>query len=759
MNHSEIQRLLRALPGRCLVVTPSPGYAIVAASDGWLREASAGPEIIGRPLLEVVGGANSAEPADPLSESLDRVVATCVPDDMGTIGYDIHGRQTAGFIGRRWSVVNAPVLDASGSVEYIVHCVEDTAPKSSRDAAAILESITEGFFTIDRQWRFDYANPEAHRILGRHPGDLQGRKVWDEYPGLEQTEFAPAYRHTMATREKRSVTAFYPDMGSWYEVTAFPAPEGISVYFRDITTQKDAEAERERLVLESDNQRRMYETALDSTPDFVYVFDLEHHVIYANQSLLTMWGVDDARGKKWMQLGYEQWHADMHDREIDQVISTRAPIRGEIPFTGTNGRRIYEYIFSPVFDPRGEVVAVAGTTRDITERQAAEQALREQAHRLAEADRAKDEFLATLSHELRNPLAPLRNSIELLRMIGRDTGQSATIHMMMERQVNHLVRLVDDLLETSRISRGNLSLRVERVALEAVVSNAVETVESLVGAVGHELSIDLPAQPVWLQGDPVRLAQILGNLLSNAARYTPDGGRIEVRASAQGDEAVIVVRDNGMGITPEELPRMFEMFSRGGRDSSRSQGGLGIGLALSRKLAEMHGGTLVGSSDGIGQGSEFTLRVPLAESAPEHADAPAEVHGQLVRSRVLVVDDNIDAGDSLGQVLDLLGAEARVVRDGEQALDMFADWRPAVVVLDIGMPGMNGYEVARTLHARFPDHGATLVALTGWGQENDRRQAREAGFHHHLLKPADIGVLRELLASVGPGHSLAATNL
>ena len=640
-----------------------------------------------------------------------------------------------------------------------LHRGDEAEQKSSRNAEAILESITEGFFTLDRDWRFDYVNPEAHRVLGRRPGDLQGRNIWDEYPGLEQAGFAEKYRHTMAARERTSITAFYADLGSWYEVTAYPAPEGISVYFRDITAQKNAEAERERLVLESDNLRRMYETALDSTPDFVYVFDLEHYVIYANQSLLTMWGVADARGKKWMDLGYEQWHADMHDREIDQVISTRAPIRGEIPFTGTNGRRVYEYIFSPVLDPEGEVVAVAGTTRDITERQAAEQALREQAHRLAEAERAKDEFLATLSHELRNPLAPLRNSIELLRMIGRDTGQSATIHMMMERQVNHLVRLVDDLLETSRISRGNLSLRMERVVLEAVVSNAVETVESLVGAVGHELSIDLPPQPVWLQGDPVRLAQILGNLLSNAARYTPDGGRIEVRASAQGDEAVIVVRDNGMGITPEELPRMFEMFSRGGRDSSRSQGGLGIGLALSRKLAEMHGGTLVGSSDGIGQGSEFTLRVPLAESAPEHADAPAEVHGQLVRSRVLVVDDNIDAGDSLGQVLGLLGAEARVVRDGEQALDMFADWRPAVVVLDIGMPGMNGYEVARTLHARFPDHGATLVALTGWGQENDRRQAREAGFHHHLLKPADIGVLRELLASVGPGHSLAATNL
>ncbi|RYF40750.1 MAG: PAS domain S-box protein, partial [Comamonadaceae bacterium] len=233
---------------------------------------------------------------------------------------------------------------------------------------------------------------------------------------------------------------------------------------------RDAEqqAERERLVAESERQRRIYETALNSTPDFVYVFDVDHRALYANDALLKTWGVTDVRGKKWMDLGYEQWHADMHDAEIDRVIATRAPIRGEIPFTGTNGRRIYDYIFAPVLGPDGEVVAVAGTTRDITDRQAAEQAIRDQAERLAGSDRAKDEFLATLSHELRNPLAPLRNSIAVLQS-SPDPGKSRPVLGMMERQVNHLVRLVDDLLEVSRISRGTFSLRVERVDLASVI--------------------------------------------------------------------------------------------------------------------------------------------------------------------------------------------------------------------------------------------------------------------------------------------------
>jgi PAS domain S-box-containing protein len=755
---SDLQRAFRHVPGQFLLLAPDAGYTIVGASDAYLSATRTDASMFGRPLFDVFPpNPQAPRPSgvDTLLASLQRVIASRQPDTMATVRYDV--RQPAGegggFEERYWHVTNVPVLDDHGAVEYIAHHVEDARAKSKRDAIEILDSITEGFFTLDRQWRFDYVNREAHRILGREPGTLAGRVLWEVYPGLEGTDFETCYRRTMTQRRKSSFTAFYPGHQRWYEVTCFPAIEGISVYFRNVTEERQVQAERERLALDSARQRRMYETALNSTPDLIYVFDLEHRIIYANEALLRMWGVTEAYayGRKLPDLGYEPWHVAMHDREIEQVVASRAPIRGEVPFSGTNGRRIYDYIFAPVLGPDGTVVAVAGTTRDVTERQAAEQAMREQAERLTESDRAKDEFLATLSHELRNPLAPLRNSFELLRRLPGVDAKVAGVHSMMERQVNHLVRLVDDLLEMSRISRGTLSLRDERVPLETVVRNAVETSEPLVQAARHTLTMDLPGEPLWLQGDPVRLAQILANLLNNAARYTDDGGTIVVRARREGEQAVISVRDNGIGIAPDVMPRMFEMFSRGHRETGRHQGGLGIGLALSRRLAQMHNGSLDAVSDGPGRGSEFTVRLPLAAPAPTSEAVPDTTESRLAKTRVLVVDDNHDAGDSLGQVLDMLGAEVRVARDGAEGIEAFAAHRPSVVLLDIGMPGLNGYDVAREIRTRFPEHPATLVALTGWGQEDDRRRAREAGFDHHLVKPAEIDALQKLLSSIEGG--------
>ncbi|MDQ3287453.1 MAG: PAS domain-containing protein [Pseudomonadota bacterium] len=755
MNDFEIQRLFRSVPGRFIVLRSDPGFTIVAASEDYFRATYTDQSIIGRPVFDVFpDNLSSADAEDSgieiVAASLGRVLLTREPETVGTFRYDIRQPDSLGgaFEERYWRTVNSPVLDEQGNVEYIIHRIDEASTRSNREAMDILESITEGFFMVDRQWRFGYANHEAERILGRRFEELAGRVLWEQCPGIEGTQFDRAFRRTMQQRDKSSFVALYPPRDRWYEVTTFPAPEGMSVYFRDVTDQKAEEAERSELMIASEKQRRIYETALDSTPDFVYVFDLEHRAIYANEALMKTWGVGDVRGKTWTELGYEQWHADLHDREIDQVIATNAPVRGEIPFTGTNGRRVYDYIFAPVLGAGGEVVAVAGTTRDITARQAAEQAIREHARALAESDRAKDDFLATLSHELRNPLAPLRNSIELLRMIGSDNPKLAPIHPMMERQVNHLVRLVDDLLEMSRISRGTLSLRRERVMLSSIVRNAVETSEPLISAARHELVVEVPEQPLWLEGDQVRLAQILSNLLNNAARYTEDGGHILVRARREDDHAVISVIDNGMGMTAEALPRMFEMFSRGDRDSSRSQGGLGIGLALSLRLTRMHKGTLKAYSDGIGKGSCFTVQLPLAKASAEEPAAPLPTPKKLEQTRILVVDDNHDAGDSLGQILGMLGAQVRVARDGAEALDVFSAYRPEVVLLDIGMPGMNGYEVARTLRSRHPGNPATLVALTGWGQEEDRRRAVEAGFDLHLLKPADINALQQLLSSL-----------
>ncbi|HEX6277476.1 MAG TPA: ATP-binding protein [Polyangiaceae bacterium] len=367
--------------------------------------------------------------------------------------------------------------------------------------------------------------------------------------------------------------------------------------------------------------------------------------------------------------------------------------------------------------------------------------------KLREADRKKDEFLATLSHELRNPLAPLRNSLHLLLMSSKGSAPSEPLREMMERQVNHLVRLVDDLLEMSRINRGALELRKEHVALATIVSNAIETSEPLVVASQHELAVSLPDEPVWLEGDPVRLAQLLSNLLNNAAKYTAPGGKIALEAQRSDGAIEIAVRDNGVGIPEASLERIFEMFHRGDRTTNRGQGGLGIGLSLARQLAEMHGGTIEAKSAGVGKGSEFRVRLPVvSHGAPALQVRPNAEARPIAAKRILVVDDNEDSAESLGALIGFLGADVRTALDGPRALDVFAAYDPAIVFLDIGMPGMDGYEVARRIRANFAERKVILVALTGWGQSEDRKRAKEAGFDHHLVKPADFAALKALLS-------------
>ena len=752
---SLVARLFQAVSGAHLVLKVDGGFTIVAASSEYLAATRTGAQIIGQPLFSIFPDSlaeGDTRQTDEFRASLHRVVETKGADRLEAQRYDLPRPESAGggFDERYWNILNSPVLGDNGEVEFIVNHVENASARHNQDAVKILESITEGFFTLDRSWRFDYVNQEAHRILDKADGELAGHVLWEIYPGLEGTTFEQAYHRAMYTREKGSFVGFYPAQQRWYDVTTSPAPEGISVYFRDVTLQKQVEEEKDRLQQASERQQRIYETALNSTPDFVYVFDLDHRALYANDALRKTWGVDDVRGKHWMDLGYEQWHADMHDAELDQVISTRAPIRGEIPFTGTNGTRVYDYIFAPVFDADGEVVAVAGTTRDVTERQAGELAIRSQAQHLAEAAQSKDEFLATLSHELRNPLAPLRTAIELLRRGGNLDARSQRLHEMMDRQINQLVRLVDDLLEMSRISRGVLSLQIGPVDLAAVVSTAVETAAPLIKAARHDLVISLPEDAVSLNGDPVRLSQILSNLLSNAARYTDDGGRIVLSASRDAGMVVVSVSDNGIGITDELRPRLFQMFSRGDRHSARHQGGLGIGLAIARRLAEMHGGSLSMDSEGPGRGSEFTMRIPLAEVAAVQTQAAGEMPRLSSSMEVLVVDDNRDAADTLVMGLESIGAQVRVAYNGVQALELLSDWRPSAVLLDIGMPGMNGYDVMEAIRSLYSTDRPTVIALTGWGQDDDRQRAKRAGFDHHLVKPAELEVVRTLLQSLLP---------
>ncbi len=370
--------------------------------------------------------------------------------------------------------------------------------------------------------------------------------------------------------------------------------------------------------------------------------------------------------------------------------------------------------------------------------------------RLVEADQRKDEFLAMLAHELRNPLAPLRNAAQLLQQPGLDRPVVERAGQMMGRQVQQLGRLVDDLLDLSRIARGKMQLRQEWVDLGQVIQRAADAGRPLVQARHQELTVSGPAPPVRLLADPTRLEQVLTNLLNNAARYTPPGGRIWLTATAEGGAAVVRVRDTGIGIPPDMLARIFGLFAQVGRPQERAEGGLGIGLSLVKSLTEMHGGTVEAHSAGPGQGSEFIVRWPLPTQ-----EAPQSLPGHPEKSpapepavRVLLVDDNADAADSLAMLLRLWGHEVAVAHDGPTALRTAEALDPQVALLDIGLPGMDGYALARRLRAQPGLGPIVLAALTGWGQEDDRRRSQEAGFDHHLLKPVDLSDLRELLALV-----------
>jgi signal transduction histidine kinase/ActR/RegA family two-component response regulator len=397
---------------------------------------------------------------------------------------------------------------------------------------------------------------------------------------------------------------------------------------------------------------------------------------------------------------------------------------------------------SPLYHPDGQLRGAVATIADITEQKNAELALRE-------ADRRKDDFLAVLAHELRNPLAPIRNAVHILRRTGRSDAAAERVTGIMERQVSHMVRLVDDLLEISRITRGKIELRKEPVEVAAIVRSALETSRPHIESAGHQLSVHLPAEPIWLQGDADRLTQIIGNLLNNAAKYTDAGGQIVLTVRREDQVVSISVRDTGMGISQDLLPRVFEPFMQADRHPNRARGGLGIGLTLARNLVEMHGGSIRAYSDGAGRGSEFVVSLPLAVAQAMSQPAPSpQPPTALASQRILVVDDNRDAAESLGMLLKLLGADVRVAYDGPEALEAFAEYQPAVVLLDIGMPGMDGFEVARRLQQQPGSKDVTFIALTGWGQEGDRQRSRSAGFQYHLIKPADIHALETLLAAL-----------
>jgi signal transduction histidine kinase/CheY-like chemotaxis protein len=459
----------------------------------------------------------------------------------------------------------------------------------------------------------------------------------------------------------------------------------------------------------------------------------------------------ESLGRPKREIFEEVWQdGDLVRKSAQNQLKRDGVYRGNLVHRTPDGDETQvETTISLLRDAHGQESGRLYVIRDISQRIATERALQVTMDALREADHKKDEFLATLAHELRNPLAPIRNALQIMRLSGKPEVHENARNII-ERQLGQMVHLVDDLLDVSRISQGKVELRLELADVANAVQAAVETSRPWIEAGKHDLEVRLPlAQTLMVQADVTRLCQIVSNLLNNAAKYTPDGGRILVSAQREDGMAVVTVKDSGVGIPPAMLPRVFDRFAQVDRHSERAQGGLGIGLALVKQLVAMHGGEVDARSDGPGQGSEFAVRFPLAEAQVPGA-APIEAHkleaGGERGVRVLVVDDNIDSANSMAQVLDMLGYRTHTVHDGLEAVNAAGSFAPDVVLLDIGLPGISGHEAARRIRQLDGGQDMLLVALSGWGQEDDLRKSAAAGFDRHFVKPVDLHVLMTVVA-------------
>jgi two-component system CheB/CheR fusion protein len=647
---------------------------------------------------------------------------------------------------------------------------------SRRQLEQILESVGDALTVVDREWRVVHMSPLALRLVGRERDAVIGRDFWELFPKILGTSVEAKLRQAMTQHEPLRFEVIGPITGRWRDTSIFPSDDGLAIFSRDIDDRKRAE----EVLRRSEEQFTRF---MEHLPGLAWIKDLAGRYVYANSAALRVFGAPQEQ-----ILGHTDVELFPPDTAAQFLANDRAALAmpagvQTVEMLRHDDGLVHYSIVSkfPIPGPEGAAAFVGGMAVDITERIRAEAAVRRHAERLAEADRRKDEFMAILGHELRNPLAPLRNALEVLRRRGDGTLEVRQLLEMMERQVGTLSRLTNEMLDISRVARGKVELHKELVDVAAVVGRALETSRPLVEQRGHRLTVTMPAGPLRVHADPVRLEQVLANLLNNAAKYTPPGGRIWLEAGksvgseplAVGSEenvpspsslsaahgelptAVIRVRDTGIGIRPDVLPRLFEPFQQADRVPGRVQEGLGIGLALVRGLIELHGGTVEVKSGGAGQGSEFTLRLPLAPAAsrPIGGDEDFEAAAPAAAPRrVLVVDDNVDAAESLAILLRLKGHEAHCAHDGPSALALAAAVRPELILLDIGMPGMDGYQVACELRSGGLLGNAVLVAVTGYGQEEDRVRSRAAGFDEHFVKPLSPHALRELLARA-PGRA------
>jgi PAS domain S-box-containing protein len=627
-----------------------------------------------------------------------------------------------------------------------------TLEKADNPYRLLVAQVHHAAVTLTQEGLIVSCNRRFGELLGRTASSLRGRSLSEFVAEESKATLERMLREGCSEELQDSLTLVGSDgtLSTAY-LGVRPIREGalgLCLMLTDLTEQRHyeelqrtqdalrASEERYRYLFESIDQGFCVIEVLCNDQDH----PIDYRFIETNPSFENQTGMQEVVGRTMRELRPN--HEDYWFQTYGDVALTGNPIRFQARAASLD--RWYDVFAFRVGDPRERKVAIL--FNDNTAQRQTEEALRE-------ADRRKDEFLATLAHELRNPLAPIRNAVQILHAKGPPTPELQWARGVIDRQVKVMARLLEDLLDVSRISRQRLELRTELLTLTSLVDAALETSRPVIEAAGHELTISVPTAPLWLMGDPVRLEQVLSNLLNNAAKYTEAPGHIVLSAAQDATDVVISVRDNGIGIEAAMLPELFRIFSQQQGPHGRTQDGLGIGLSLVKGLVERHGGSVSARSDGPGTGSEFTVRLPLAASAPVSDAEPAESSDlQLspARYRILIADDNRDGADSLAMLLQVMGHEVETAYAGDQAVEIAEQMQPDVILLDIGMPKLNGYEACSRIRAEPWGRDTVLVAVTGWGQEEDRRRSREASFDLHLVKPVDSRHLLKVLASVLP---------
>ena len=628
---------------------------------------------------------------------------------------------------------------------------EEALRTSEARKTAMFDAALDGIISMDQLGKVIEFNPAAQRMFGYSHNEALGRPLAELIiPRRLREDHRRGIAHYLATGEGPVLNRRLELPAIRADGTEFPVelsitrlsgegPPVFTSYIRDISEQKQA-------ALAVQESERRFSRFMQHLPGLAWSKDLSGRYVFANDSALKIFGKtsDELYGKTDVDIFPPETAAQFQDNDRRALMS-ESGVQTIETLNHDDGDVHYSIVSKfPIPGPDGQPALIGGMAVDVTERMKMEESLKD-------ADRRKDEFLATLAHELRNPLAPISNALHILRLSGDLPPAAERVRDIMERQVNHLVRLVEDLLEVSRVTRGKIELRKEPVDLARVIESAVDTSRPLIEAAGHQLAISLSPEVIILHADPVRLVQVISNLLNNAAKYTETGGQIWLTAQRDGNQVLISVRDNGMGIPPDMLPRVFDMFAQVEPKLRSSQGGLGIGLTLAKNLIQIHGGQIETRSEGLGKGSEFIVRLPLA--APPDAAAPQPTFPPSAKKplpvrKILVVDDTQAAVYILGRLLEALGQQVRTANSGAAALENVQQEKPDVVISDIAMPNMDGYELAQRLRQLPSMESVVLVALTGYGQDNDRRRALESGFDYHLVKPASIESLQELLASL-----------